>query len=81
MKLFLTGFLQVFFVAVNTYFITKGFYIGVVIVSFIISFIWSHNVKKIVFGSFKDRVIYSAGAAFGGLSGVIMSEFILNLQL
>lgn len=70
--LFNTGFLQVFFVALNTYFITQNNYVGVLIVSFIISFIWSFNVKKIAFGSTKDRIVYSLGASIGGLGGLMV---------
>ena len=77
MKLFTTGFLQVFFVACNTYFISKSFYIGVFICGLIISLIWSWNVKKIVFGTFNDRIIYAFGAAFGSLFGLIISKLIL----
>lgn len=77
MNLFLTGFLQVFFVAINTYFITKNFYTGVLIVSFLISFIWSFNVKKVAFGSLKDRIIYSLGASTGGLIGLYISKLII----
>jgi hypothetical protein len=77
MKLFLTGFLQVFFVACNTYFISKSFFIGVFICGLIISLIWSWNVKKIVFGTFNDRIIYAFGAAFGSLLGLIISKLIL----
>ena len=77
MKLFTTGFLQVFFVACNTYFISKSFYIGVFICGLIISLIWSWNVKKIVFGTFKDIIIYAFGAAFGSLLGLIISKLIL----
>jgi len=77
MKLFITGFLQVFFVACNTYFISKSFYIGVFICGLIISLIWSWNVKKIVFGNFNDRIIYAFGAAFGSLFGLIISKLIL----
>ena len=77
MKLFLTGFLQVFFVACNTYFISKSFYIGVFICGLIISLIWSWNVKKIVFGSLKDRIYYAFGAGFGSLFGLIISKFII----
>lgn len=77
MKLFLTGFLQVFFVACNTYFISKSFYMGVFICGLIISLIWSWNVKKIVFGTFNDRIIYAFGAAFGSLLGLIISKLIL----
>ena len=77
MKLFLTGFLQVFFVACNTYFISKSFYMGVFICGLIISLIWSWNVKKIVFGTFNDRIVYAIGAAFGSLLGLIISKFII----
>lgn len=77
MKLFLTGFLQVFFVACNTYFISKSFYIGVFFCGLIISLIWSWNVKKIVFGTFNDRIVYAFGAAFGSLLGLIISKLIL----
>ncbi|MGJ1321426.1 hypothetical protein ACR780_01940 [Sphingobacterium faecium] len=72
MNLFITGFLQVFFVALNTWLITQKNFIGVLIVSFLISFIWSFNVKKVAFGSIKDRIIYSIGASIGGLTGLIV---------
>lgn len=61
-QLFVTGFAQVFLVTVQTYFISKLFYIGVLIVGFLISLVWSWNVKKIAFGSRLDRIIYSFGA-------------------
>lgn len=72
MNLFITGFLQVFFVALNTWLITQKNFIGVLIVSFLISFIWSFNVKKVAFGSINDRVIYSLGASIGGLTGLVV---------
>jgi len=74
MNLFLTGFMQVFFVALNTYFISKSRFELVFICSFLISFIWSFNVKKVAFGSQKDRFIYSFGAASGGLIGLIIAK-------
>lgn len=73
LKLLLTGFTQVFFVAINTYFLSKEFYTGVFICGFIISIIWSWNVKKIAFGSFKDRLFYALGAGLGSLFGLIVS--------
>lgn len=75
-QLFLTGFLQVFFVAINTYFITKQNYIGVLIVSFLISFVWSFNVKKVAFGDLKDRIVYSIGASIGGFTGLLLGVHI-----
>ena len=77
MKLFTTGFLQVFFVVINTYFISKGYLIGIIICGFIISFIWSHNVKKIAFGSEYDRFIYSLGAMSGSLTAYFLGKIII----
>ena len=79
MKLFITGFTQVFFVAINTYFLSKEFYIGVFICGFIISLIWSWNVKKVAFGTFKDRLFYALGAGFGSLLGLIVSILFFKL--
>lgn len=77
-KIFLTGFLQVFFVAINTYFLSKEFFIGVFICGIIISMIWSWNVKRVAFGSTSDRIYYSIGAGFGSLFGLIVSKALLN---
>ena len=77
MKLFTTGLLQVFFVVINTYFISKGYLLGIIICGFIISFIWSHNVKKIAFGSEYDRFIYSLGAMSGSLIAYFLGKIII----
>jgi len=79
MKLFITGFIQVFFVAINTYFLSKEFYLGVFICGVIISLIWSWNVKKIAFGSLRERILYSLGAGFGSLFGLIVSILFFKL--
>jgi len=78
MKLFTAGFLQVFFVAVNTFFISKEYYVGVFICGFVISMIWSWNVKKIAFGTNKERFIYAFGAGLGSLFGLISSVIFLK---
>ena len=77
--LFLTGLIQVYFVAVNTYFIAQKYLIGAFMASFIISFIWSYNVKNVAFGTNKDRVAYSAGAAIGTVLGILTSATILEI--
>ena len=79
-RLFLTGFVQVFFVSLNFCFLVNRFYIGVLFASFMISFVWSFNVKRIVFGSMRNRVFYSLGASIGSLFG-IWSESFINLVL
>lgn len=78
MKLFITGFAQVFFVAINTFFISKVVYSGVFICGFIISFIWSFNVKKVAFGTMNDRLFYSFGAGIGSLTGLIISVILFK---
>ena len=77
MKLFFTGFIQVFLVAINTYFISQLFYSGIGIVAFLISFVWCFNISKISVGSIKDKVVYSLGASVGSLSGVFISSLII----
>lgn len=71
--LFTTGFFQVLFVAINTYFISKEFYVGVLLCGFIISLIWSWNVKRVAFGTKQDRLIYATGAGVGSLMGLLIS--------
>lgn len=74
MKLFTTGFLQVLFVAINTVFIANLFYIGIIISSFLISFLWTLNVRSVTFGSKLDRIIYALGASTGCITGVLISN-------
>lgn len=76
--LFITGFTQVFFVSLNTYFLAKEIYIGVFISAFIISLIWSFNVKKVAFGHNLDRVIYAIGASSGAIFGLWSSSYIAS---
>jgi len=78
MKLFFTGSIQVFFVAVNTFFISKHFYPAIGVCGFMISFIWSFNIKKIAFGTMTDRLWYSAGAGVGSVVGTVVSVYIFN---
>jgi hypothetical protein len=73
MQLFITGFVQVFFVAANTYFLATRNYLGVLVSSFAISMIWSFNVKKVAFGSLRERVVYASGACCGAVSGLWVS--------
>jgi hypothetical protein len=77
-KLSLTGIVQVYFVAVNTCFLAKEIYLGVMFAAFAISMVWSYNIKKIVFGTFSDRVFYSIGATIGSLLGLYTSSFLMN---
>ena len=75
--LFWTGFLQVFLVTVQTYFIAKSFSPAVGIVGFMISFIWTFNIRKIAFGGWFDRFLYSIGASFSATIGLFASKLIM----
>ena len=77
-NLLITGFVQVFFVAVNTYLIAKSLYLGILLCGFTISFIWSWNVRKVVFGSIEDRLYYSSGAAIGSVTGAFLIKMLVG---
>jgi hypothetical protein len=79
MKLFLTAFLQVFFVSANTYMIANNYTIGIIICSFLVSYFWTINVKKISISNKKERILYSSGAMVGSIAGVIVSSLIAAL--
>ena len=74
--LFATGFSQVFLVVLNTRFIAKEFLLGIIICGFLISFIWSHNVKKVAFGSEWDRIVYASGAMVGSVIAFYFGKLI-----
>lgn len=73
-QLALTGFLQVIFVAANTVFIAHYELVANVITAFLISLIWTWNVKKVAFGNTADRYAYATGAAFGSLAGTVIAS-------
>lgn len=78
LKLFLTGFVQVFLVSMNIVFITNKQILPLVITGFFISFTWTINVKKVAFGTMMDRVIYSFGAASGTFVGYLAANYYLT---
>ena len=74
LKLALTGFVQVVFVAMNTVFIARYALAANFLTAFAISFVWTHNVKKVAFGDEGDRWAYSGGAAVGSVVGTIIAS-------
>lgn len=79
MHLFFAGFVQVFLVACNTYFISQRNFVAATVVGFLISFVWSGNVKKVALGTMQDRIKYSLGAAMGSLFGLMASDAVTKL--
>ncbi len=76
--LFARAWIQVALVSVNTYFIAKDSMLGIAVASWMISFVWSYNVTKLSNPDMIDRVVYSTGAALGGLSGYLLAGMILK---
>jgi hypothetical protein len=71
--LFGTGFLQVSLITAQTWMVSHAALSGMIIVSFLISFVWTINVKRVAFGGWVDRFIYSAGASAGALCGILIA--------
>jgi hypothetical protein len=77
MKTFLTSFMQVGCVAINTYFITQLNWIGIFIASFIISLLWAFNVSKISVSTTNQKLTYAFGAGCGAILGLVLVKIIL----
>jgi len=73
--LFLSGFFQVLLVAINTYQLAHHKWIGSFVIGFLISFVWTFNVKRIAFGKLAERLLYALGAAFGTVAGLLLSIY------
>ena len=83
--LFLTGFIQVIFVSINTWQIANQTKIDrgllpILGVGFMISFVWSFNVKRVAFGGWEDRILYALGAGLGTIAGVTISILFSKLR-
>jgi hypothetical protein len=76
MKNFLLAYVQVLFVSLNTIFLAKNNPTMVFLCAFLISYIWSHNVKKVALGSEVDKIIYALGASLGSVSGLLISKYL-----
>jgi len=78
-KLFTTAMFQVTFVAMNIIFISNHRIIPMLLTGFMISLIWTFNIKKIAFGGTIDRIVYSTGAMVGTGLGYLISNYVNKL--
>jgi hypothetical protein len=76
-SLLFRGWLQVFCVSVQTWFLAQNFYPGVAVGGFMISFVWTLNVRSMAIGGWSERIVYSTGAMAGALSGLWVGNLIL----
>lgn len=72
--LFLTALCQVTFVAMNVTFIANRQVIPMLLTGFMISLIWTLNVKRVAFGGWTDRFVYAFGAMAGTGLGFVISH-------
>jgi hypothetical protein len=77
-KLFVTALLQVTFVAMQPLFIVHGRIIPMLITGFLISLVWTFNVKRVAFGTNWDRIVYASGAMAGTGLGYWISHMITS---
>lgn len=77
--LFLTAMVQVTFVAMNVTFISHAQIIPMLLTGFMISLIWTINVKRIALGNWMDRITYANGAMVGTGLGYIISHWINSI--
>ena len=76
LTIFTTGFIQVFLVSANTYFISRTTWAGIAVCGFGISYLWTINVRKVSIGSKTESLVYATGAMLGGLAGVMLAKII-----
>lgn len=77
MKIFLQSFFQVGLVAINTMLIAKSLYIGVFIVSFLISLLWAFNVSKVAISTLNQKLTYAFGAGCGAITGLLILKLFI----
>lgn len=75
MKALFTGWLQVALVAINTYQIANKHLLGALVVGFLISLVWTFNVRTAL-GSWVERLTYCTGAALGVGTGMAITQLI-----
>lgn len=71
MKLFFRAYFQTTMVAISTIMISKQILVGVFLVGFLVSILWTFNVSTLAFSTTKQKLMYSFGAGLGSMSGVI----------
>lgn len=58
--------------------ISNGVFVGVFIVSFLISLLWAFNVSKIALSTMQQKMIYALGAGCGAVLGLLLISFLFK---
>ena len=65
---------QVMLVVINTLQVAHQKFFEAIIVGFLISLVWTFNIKRIAFGEWKTRLTYCLGASLWTASGLIITQ-------
>ena len=49
-------------------------YIGIFVVAFLISLLWTFNVSRLAISTMNQKLIYSLGAGIGAVCGVLLTQ-------
>ena len=75
-SIFLSSLLQIFFVSVNTILISKELIIQAGICGFLLSLVWTFNIRRIGLASWSERISYCLGAGLGTSGGILFIKTI-----
>lgn len=73
---FFYAYVQVALVCLNTWQIANGKLMGALIGGFLISLVWTFNVKRAAFADWGTRMIYCTGAMAGTATGLLAAGWI-----
>lgn len=78
-KIFVSGFIQVFLVGLNTVFISKSETTLAFLAGYLIAQMWMYNVKRVVAQTTIDKQAYAFGSALGVVVGMHTANFLSSL--
>lgn len=70
-SIFFSSLLQIFFVSVNTILISKEMIIQAGVCGFLLSLVWTFNIRRIGLASWGERISYCLGAGIGTSGGIL----------
>jgi hypothetical protein len=75
-SIFFSSLLQIFFVSVNTILISREMIIQAGVCGFLLSLVWTFNIRRITIASWEERISYCLGAGIGTSSGILFIKVI-----
>jgi len=76
LPMFLMAWLQVSLISANTWFIASAMLLPALVCGFLISLVWTLNVKRVAFGGWSDRFVYASGACLGTATGLLIATIL-----